>query len=275
MKPNPSIPARGEPRRLKLGRRFVRHTGSLAGGLLDLIFPPTCAFCLADIPDALSLREKTESTLCGDCRERLIPSYEAACGRCGYPSPPGGRATPEQGCPHCATKHFRFERAIAMGVYQGALQTALLRMKHFRGQQLAAAIGRWMAIRLSDRLAAVAPECVVPVPARFQRRIARGANNVRILARRMARQLGVPVLPDLLRWQRNIKRQHTLLPTERRQNVRGALAASKSFDIRGARVLLVDDILTTGATANEATRVLVKAGASQVCVAIVARVADR
>ena len=70
-------------------------------------------------------------------------------------------------------------------------------------------------------------------------------------------------------------RQHTLLPTERFQNVHGALGLSRGYDIKGAGVLIVDDILTTGATANEAARVLRKAGASRVSVAVVARVPDR
>ena len=148
-------------------------------------------------------------------------------------------------------------------------------MKHRRGRTLAAAVGRWMALRLGDQLSDFRPDFVVPIPARLQRRITRGVNSPGILSRRLARQLQVPVFQDLLRWQRRVERQHTLLPTERYQNVNGALAISRGYDIREARVLLVDDILTTGATANEATRVLSKAGATRVCVAVVARVADR
>jgi ComF family protein len=213
--------------------------------------------------------------LCRGCRERLFPEPEKACERCGFPSVPGASTTRERGCPHCATKRFRFERALALGVYRGGLQTALLRMKHFRGHRLAAAVGRQMGICLADRFEACCPDVVIPIPARRWRRMTTGSASPAILARRIARQLRIPVLPEALRWQRNIQRQHTLLPTERKRNVHGALAVTRGYRIGVAHVLLVDDILTTGATANEATRVLLKAGASRVTVAIVARVADR
>ena len=79
----------------------------------------------------------------------------------------------------------------------------------------------------------------------------------------------------MLKWRRKARRQHTLLPAQRLQNVHKALALSKGYDISGARALVVDDILTTGATANEAARVLRGAGATGIGVCVAARVADR
>lgn len=251
------------------------RAGTLAGSLLNLVFPPTCAFCLGEIRESTGLSEMAEAPLCHGCREWLFPAHESACERCGFPSAPGSPNTLEKNCPHCATKRFRFERAVAMGVYRGSLQTALLRMKHFRGQRLAGAVGRLMGLCLGDRLTTCRLDLVVPIPARRWRRMTTGSASPAILARRIARQLRIPVFPDVLRWQRNIKRQHTLLPSDRKRNVHGALAVTRGYQIGEAHVLVVDDILTTGATANEAARVLLKAGASRVTVAIVARVADR
>jgi predicted amidophosphoribosyltransferase len=148
-------------------------------------------------------------------------------------------------------------------------------MKHYRGHRLAVAVGRVMANRLADRLAAFRLDFVVPIPAPWRRRLLQGANSPAILAGKVARALHLPVFPNMLKWRRKARRQHTLLPAQRFQNVHKALAMSRGYDISGARALVVDDILTTGATANEAARALCGAGAAGVVVCVAARVADR
>lgn len=243
---------------------------SATARFLDLLYPPTCAFCLCDLEAPYA-----KSGLCEKCLAQLFPPFESACPRCGYPAPPGGRASQEDGCPHCARRKFRFDSVVAIGIYEGGLQTALLRMKHFRGQRLAAAVGQTLVDRCEDQLAGFSSELVVPIPSPLRRRFAQGTNSAAILARQLGRRLRLPVYPNLLRWQRKVMRQHTLLPTERFRNVHRAMRLARGYDIRGAGVLIVDDILTTGATANEAVRVCRKAGASRVCVAVVARVPDR
>jgi ComF family protein len=148
-------------------------------------------------------------------------------------------------------------------------------MKQSRGHRLAVAAGRVVSTRLHESLASLDADLIVSIPSRWRRQLVQGINSPGVLARQMGRALRLPDYPQLLRWRRKVKRQHTLLPAERFRNVRGAMGLSRGYDIRGTRVLVVDDILTTGATANEAARVLRKAGASQIYVAVVARVADR
>jgi predicted amidophosphoribosyltransferase len=148
-------------------------------------------------------------------------------------------------------------------------------MKHFRGHRLAVAVGRVMANRLGERLAELQLDFVVPIPAPWRRRLVQGANSPGILACQVARRLHLPIFPNMLKWRRKAQRQHMLLPAQRFQNVHQALAMSRGYDISGARALVVDDILTTGATANEAARVLRRAGATGVVVCVAARVADR
>jgi predicted amidophosphoribosyltransferase len=148
-------------------------------------------------------------------------------------------------------------------------------MKHVRGHRLAVAVGQVMASRLGDRLADLRLDFVVPIPAPWQRLLAQGANSPATLAGQVGRRLHLPVFPNMMRWRRKAQRQHLLLPAQRFQNVHKALAMSKGYDISGARALVVDDILTTGATANEAARVLRGAGATGVVVCVAARVADR
>ena len=119
MSSSPCHPATGRPSWLKIGKQVIGRAGLWTGNLVDTLFPPTCAFCLSDIAEFTDLGEKMEAMLCGGCRERLFPVYELACGRCGYPAPPGGRATPAEGCPHCATKRFRFEVPSRWGFIGG------------------------------------------------------------------------------------------------------------------------------------------------------------
>jgi predicted amidophosphoribosyltransferase len=148
-------------------------------------------------------------------------------------------------------------------------------MKHVRGHRLAVAVGQVMVGRLGDRLAELELDFVVPIPHPWQRLLVQGANSPAILARQVGRHLHLPVFPNMLKWRRKAKRQHLLLPAQRFQNVHKAMAMSTGYDISGARALVVDDILTTGATANEAARVLHGAGAAGVVVCVAARVADR
>jgi predicted amidophosphoribosyltransferase len=105
----------------------------------------------------------------------------------------------------------------------------------------------------------------------WPQRLWRGANSSETLAIAVARELKLPVASDLLVCRRFLRKQSTLRPDERRRNVRHAFRVSWRYDIKGARLLVVDDVMTTGATAQETARVLRDAGAASVVVAAVAR----
>ena len=108
------------------------------------------------------------------------------------------------------------------------------------------------------------PELVVPIPMHWLTRLFRGTSAAETLSRSLAATISLPFAGDLLRCRRLLKKQSTLLGAERRLNVKDAYAASRSYDISGARILLVDDVITTGATCDSAARVLLKAGAATV-----------
>lgn len=115
------------------------------------------------------------------------------------------------------------------------------------------------------------PDAVVPVPMHWTRQIYRGTNSAEMLAVEIARNIRIPVARRMLRRCRKTIAQMDLQPEQRAQNVRGAFRLTTGYDIHGARVLLVDDILTTGATCNEVAGVLKRAGAQSVIVAVIAR----
>jgi ComF family protein len=173
-------------------------------------------------------------------------------------------------CAHCRGSRFHFRGVTGLGVYTGPLRGAVLRMKHPHGELLALALGQLLAARLETTSEAEF-DLIVPMPMHWLRRIARGVNCPELLAEPISRRLGVAADTGLLRFRRKAKQQSTLAPTLRRRNLRRALAVSPGYALAGAKILLVDDILTTGATASEAARVLKTAGAESVHVAVAAR----
>jgi ComF family protein len=143
-------------------------------------------------------------------------------------------------------------------------------MKKAHEEALTLTLGGLLAntVRFSEP---VTPDLVVPVPMHWTRRITRGTNPADVLAEKVALKMRIPVASDLLLCRRKTSKQGMLLPDQRRRNVRDAYSVSAGYDIRDACVLLIDDVMTTGATGNEVSRVLRRAGARQVSVAVVAR----
>jgi ComF family protein len=144
-------------------------------------------------------------------------------------------------------------------------------MKHRHQQPLTVAIADLLVLMRQVEIASLHCDVVVPVPMHWTRRLWRGVNNPEVVSQRLAIALRLPYAPHLLVRSRSTEPQAFLSPDQRRKNVHDAFRAVKHRDLQGARVLLVDDILTTGATASEAARVLKRAGAVFVGVVVIAR----
>ncbi len=142
-------------------------------------------------------------------------------------------------------------------------------MKEQRNERLAFAVGGLLAERVDAPLASA--DVIVPVPMTWRRRLVRQVNGPEWMADALSRSLGIRQESSILSWRRNVAVQSSLPPAARRRNVSGALRVQAGCDLSGAHILLVDDIMTTGATANAATRVLRRAGASRVSLAVAAR----
>ncbi len=245
-------------------RRVHRWLGWCGKTAADLLFPPRCAYCDHDLPEL-----DDHLTLCQPCRDNLGPDQRAGCRRCGatmaYESPA------VDGCDLCRSVQLHFKTVVPLAGYRGDVRTVILRMKHASGEPLSRAMGDLLLLRRRDQLAGLQADVVVPVPMYWARRFRRGTNSPEILARRLALQLGVSLETGLLVRCRNTLLQPELPPRERFRNIRGAFRVTKGYDLRGARVLLVDDVLTTGATCSEAAKMLKQAGANWVAVAVVAR----
>jgi ComF family protein len=158
-----------------------------------------------------------------------------------------------------------------MGAYEGRLRDAILRMKKSSGQSLAENMGRIFGECRRDRLSVLRSELVAPVPLHWRRAWLRGYNQAAALAEQLAWVTGVPCSQDCLRRIRHTPQQLQPTATARRENVRGAFRVRRGAIVKGKRILLVDDVMTTGSTVSEASRTLREAGAAEVVVAVLAR----
>ena len=240
-----------------------RGIGRAAAWATDLLLPPICNFCGRELPSPGS-----QPLLCDACREGFISLDTAVCPRCAAPV---SEVHAGEDCPRCRGRRYSFRSATALGVYRSVLRDAVIRMKQRVHEPLTLSMGHLLAEHICDRLWQSRPDLLVSVPAHWIKRIARGANGPDLLVEAIGRRLTVPAASDLLFLRRKTQKQGTLLPSERFANVRDAFGSNSGYDIRDARVVLVDDIMTTGATASEAAKTLRRAGAKEVDVAVVAR----
>jgi predicted amidophosphoribosyltransferase len=179
--------------------------------------------------------------------------------------------TNHSGCYRCRGRKLWFDETIAAGSYSGRLRELLLQMKQAEGDWVSLAAGELLWQQCGERLAGASAHVVVPIPLHWRRRLAHRTNSAAVVAEVLADRLGLPLANGLLCRRRHTTRQFDLTPPQRWDNVRHAFAVSRGYHLQRANVLVVDDILTTGATCSEAARALRKAGAQRVSVAVVAR----
>ena len=160
---------------------------------------------------------------------------------------------------------------MALGAYRGSLQQIVLRMKHAIHEPLATVMGQLLGDRVRSRCSDQRIDAVVPVPMHWWRRLRRGTPAAELLAEGVADQTGWRLARDLIVCRRATRKQGTLSPADRLENVADAFGVRSRYDVQHARVLLVDDVMTTGATLNAVAQALLRGGASEVHVAVLAR----
>lgn len=230
---------------------------TLVSGVADLVWPRHCWVCEAG----------TDAALCDPCRVELTSDTGPTCPRCSGTVGPHADLT--DGCPQCRSSRFHFDAAVRLGPYDGRFRDAVLLLKQAAGEPLAEELGGLLATVRAEALTAHKLEVVVPVPLHWMRRWGRGYNQSEAVARALAERLELPCRSWLVRT-RPTPSQRAQSAAARWENVRGAFRARRGAAMHGARVLLVDDVLTTGATADAAAIALRQAGAAQVVIAVLA-----
>lgn len=241
--------------------RLLAQACDLGHGLVDLFYPNLCFVCAKPL-------HGDPTRICFPCQDALFVDPHLSCPRCA--ATVGPYVIRDGRCPACRDESLPFESAHRFGVYDGLMREVILRMK--RDEMLAEVVGQCWAKHAQSRLGDLNVDAVVPVPLFWWRRWTRGYNQSGSLAEAVARQLGVGYRPDWVRRIRNTAPQ-TLQPTSasRRLNIRGAFRSTPTAEMQGKRVLVVDDVMTTGATVAEVALALKKAGVGSVVVAALAR----
>ena len=220
--------------------------------LLDILIPPVCALC--------NERVSENATLCPKCFAQLNFITKPHCKICGRPF--DCEVFGEMVCAHCLANPPRFTKARSVLMYDGAARKLILAFKHGDRLDLVPLLTKLM-IRVAAELMPKV-DIVMPVPLHRLRLLKRKYNQSAILTKRLAKYYRKPYNFDILKRVRSTCSQGHLTARERRKNVMNAFDIKSSQLIQDKTVLLIDDVLTTGATANECAKVLLKAGAKQV-----------
>jgi ComF family protein len=229
---------------------------------LDLLFPPLCHVCRRFIPEA------GEIHICPDCREMMPPIVSPLCTVCGIPFTGAGH---DHVCGSCSISSFRFDAARAAFAYEGASRDLIHSFKYRNKTHLRRPLALLTIERLAEFIDLRQPDLIMPVPLHRKKLSSRGFNQAVLIGEIFSQRLRIPLDRRNLSRVRWTEPQVNLAADERRTNVKGAFAIKEPGLVNGRRVLLVDDVLTTGSTADECARVLKSAGAAAVTVVTVAR----
>jgi ComF family protein len=251
---------------------FAGFAKRAAATLFFTFFPADCRICNSP------LIEVSRLPVCESCLTALRPLKGSYCSVCGEGLHfPAGIGAAESRCPLCQRADPPFERAIAYGSYDAGLRDLIHVLKFQQVRPAAEVLGRIMAKTMAnlEQAMPVGTIAVVPVPLHKRKQSQRGFNQAEIIARSALKQLSRPKRYELctgvLLRRRETGSQIGLTRHQRRENLRGAFAVSDPTRILNRDILLIDDVLTTGTTASECARVLLRAGAARVWVATVAR----
>ena len=245
-------------------------SGNLSWGraMQNLLVPPVCIACVNPLDDRRCLQ------ICEHCCDRVSrPELKRKCRRCSARF--RGEASTIPQCYFCQDVRLPFASVTSVANYDGLLRDLVIRMKSRHGQAVALQLGVWLARivesrRQSGEIDSI--DIVSPMPIHWMRKLRRGFNVAGLLVESIAQSAEFNgKQQELLVASRKTRKQGTLSITQRFDNVKDCFEISGKPDLKGASILLVDDVMTSGATAIQAGNRLLRAGARQIHLAIVAR----
>jgi len=235
--------------------------------ILDFILPSFCSYCRSPLGDSGVPR------FCNECWSDFSPLQGPVCPTCGRPfgSPESLTDSPEHECLSCRKDPPHFDQALAAGLFEGPLREAIHVYKYRPLRSLGKPLAHWMAAQVTMT---VPLDVAMPVPLHKKRLRHRGFNQALLLAHGVSERFTLPLNYDNLVRTRYTRPQVELSGRERAENVRGAFKLMRPAEVHDKRILLIDDVFTTGATMNECAKVLKDAGAASVSVLTLARTTE-
>lgn len=225
--------------------------------LLDIIYPVRCPIC----EEIVSPKEQR---ICKTCKDKLIYISEPYCMRCGKPI----ENEEEEFCSDCEHKHYHFERGFAVWVYNEAMKKSIAGFKYHNKKEYATFYIQEILRGYDYQLRRLSIDAIIPVPIHKSKYLERSFNQAELLARGIGKELGIPVIRDMLIRGKKTVPQKTLSDKERLRNLSEAFELNNkllSMDLAHIRtVLLVDDIYTTGSTIEACTNCLKSHGIKEV-----------
>jgi len=228
---------------------------------VSLLYPPICTICGKNV--------RAGEYLCNACEAKIVRIVPPFCQTCSEPFE--GSINTAFRCANCAHRAIHFDAAVAAYRGRGIVRDVIHEFKYNRQIHLRHLVACWLRAAFDDeRLCDYHFDVIVPVPLHPTRQRERGFNQASLLAELLSARISIPCKP-LLKRIRYTTTQTALDRSERMENLHNAFRLRKNADVRGLRVLLIDDVLTTGSTLNECARVLKRAGAISVHAATAAR----
>lgn len=224
---------------------LLEEARSVAGGLVNVLFPTICAAC-----------GRLGPMICDTCTEQIQILGTNVCRQCGRPS-----ASVAKSCVFCRNDTFRLQQSRACFAFRDPLTTIIHKFKYDGLYGLAEPLGMCMARFWPEWDSP--PDMIIPIPLHERRKRMRGFNQAALLAQHLGTVVHVPLNDVGLKRVRNTTPQVGLSPAERESNVRDAFSADSS-ELEGKHILLLDDVFTTGATMNAAAGAIIDAGAASV-----------
>ena len=232
----------------------------IVNGFIDLVYPKRCLLCAARIDELLF-----ENFLCRGCFAKIEKNKAPFCAKCGQSLT---HTQFENGvCNKCRRKPFAFSRAWSACYYEGVLKDLIHRFKYEHNPKLARLLAQPLAGFIQEyKIPLEKFDCCIPMPLHPIRLREREFNQAQLLAEEIGGNFNLQILRGALSKIKNTRPQTDLKEKERFSNIKGAFAVQDETMIKGKTILLLDDLITTGATASEASATLINAGAKDVCV---------
>lgn len=241
---------------------FIRE---LTTSVIDLIYPPTCPGCFQEL-------EEPGQIVCSACENTIQPLTPPFCTRCGYPQPNDPLIPYKPSCHECPPDPIGFDTARSVFSYEDErMRNIIHALKYHYQRRVADWLGEQLRLGYETYFLQESFDAIVPVPLHKKRLRQREFNQAVLIGEILSREGNIPLREDLIARVRMTPPQVRLSPKQRAENVKGAFKCFSGTEVKNLRILLVDDVYTTGSTANEVSRTLKEAGAEHVSALTVAR----